>query len=90
MNLQILKNEKAAHLATFPARTAQNARLPLSVAMAQDIERLRRNFDLSDAQGQHLDGCEQAAVDALAALYRLTHRQAWGVWIRHAATLDPR
>jgi hypothetical protein len=90
MNTSYLQTQRAAHLATFPARTPQNARLPLSEAMAQDIERLRRNFDLCDAQGNHLAGCEQAAVDALGELYRLTPEQAWGYWLRHAATLEPR
>jgi hypothetical protein len=89
MNLQILRTERAAHIATFPARTPQNAHMTLDDAMQQDIERLRRNFDLADAQGNHLDGCEKAAVDALAALYRLTNRQAWALWLQHAATVTP-
>src|SRR5690606_11928324 len=73
MNKSFIQGEKAAHFATFPARTPQNAHLPLSEAMAQDIERLRRNFD----------ECEQDAVDTLAELYRLTPKQAWGLWRKH-------
>jgi len=89
MNLSHVRTERAAHLATFPARTPQNAHLPLDTCFAQDIARLRRNFDLTDKDGNYLAGCEQAAVDALAYLYRLTAEQAWTAWARHAATVTP-
>jgi hypothetical protein len=89
MNLSHVRTERAAHLATFPARTSTNARLPLAEAMREDLDRLRRNFDLTDRDGNYLAGCEQAAVDALAYLYRLTPEQAWTAWIRHAATVTP-
>jgi len=89
MNTSFVQSLKRLHLATFPARTAQNAHMTLDDAMQQDIERLRQNFDLADAQGNHLDGCERAAVDALATLYRLTKRQAWALWLQHAATVKP-
>lgn len=69
--------------AAFPALTDANGPLPVPEAMRQDIEALRRSG------GADTPTTERLAVRTLAHLFRLTDRQAWSVWISHAATVAP-
>jgi len=68
---------------TFPALTATNGRLTVSEAIADAIASLRRSG------GADCPECEKVAIDTLAYLFRLTERQAWSVWLKHAATVTP-
>jgi hypothetical protein len=79
MNTSYLQTQRAAHLATFPARTPQNARLPLSECLDTDVRALKRAGALDDVI------TERAAVEELARLYLLTSKQAWTYWIRSCA-----
>lgn len=67
----------------FPALTATNGRSTVSEAIADAISSLRRSG------GADCPECEKVAVGTLAYLFRLTERQAWNAWLKHATTVTP-